>query len=109
MIDATILEEIMKVKAEDVVDFYAEGPMFSMSADTLIVVIAKDDKVEDVKKALKDYKHYLKHDAFNYPMNLPKVAASQVVVKGNLVAFVLLGKYDERFEAIEEQHATFAQ
>lgn len=109
MIDATMLEEIMKVKAEDVVVFYAEGPMFSMSVDTLIVVIAKDGKVEDVKKALEDYKYYLEHDAFNYPTNMAKVAASQVVVKGNLVAFVLLGKYDDRNEATDEQRATFAQ
>ncbi len=107
-IDATMLEEIMKVKAEDVVDFYAEGPLMSMSVDTLIVVIAKDGKVEDVKKALEDYKYYLEHDAFNYPMNMPKVAASQVVVKGNLVAFVLLGKYDDRMDATDEQRALFA-
>lgn len=108
-IDATMLAEIMKVKADDVVDFYAEGPLMSMSVDTLIVVIAKDGKVEDVKKALEDYKDYLEHDAFNYPMNMPKVAASQVVVKGNVVAFVLLGKYDERTEATDDQRAQFAQ
>jgi len=107
-IDATMLEEIVKVKASDVEAFYAEGPMFSMSVDTLIIVIAKDGKVEAVKKALEDYKYYLEHDAFNYPMNLPKVAASQVVVQGNLVAFVLLGKYDDRTDATEDQMAEFA-
>jgi len=108
-IDATMLEDIMKVKADDVVDFYAEGPLMSMSVDTLIVVIAKDDKIETVKKALEDYKYYLEHDAFNYPMNMAKVSASQVVVKGNVVALVLLGKYDDRIEATDEQRAEFAQ
>jgi len=109
MIDATMLEDIMKVKADDVVDFYAEGPLMSMSVDTLIVVIAKDDKIDTVKKALEDYKYYLEHDAFNYPMNMAKVSTSQVVVKGNVVALVLLGKYDDRNEATDEQRIEFAQ
>ena len=108
-IDAIMLEDIMKVKADDVVDFYAEGPLMSMSVDTLIIVIAKDDKVETVKKALEDYKYYLEHDAFNYPMNMAKVSATQVVVKGNVVALVLLGKYDERTDATDDERATFAQ
>ena len=107
--DAAMLKDIVKINAEDVVDFYAVGPLFSMSVDTLIVVIAKDDKIETVKKALEDYKDYLENDAFNYPMNLAKVAASQVVVKGNMVAFILLGKYDERQDATDEERAVFAK
>lgn len=108
-IGADMLQDIMKVKAEDVVDFYAEGPMMSVSVDTLIIIIAKEDKIEIVKKALEDYKYYLEHDAFNYPMNMAKISASQVVVKGNVVAFVLLGKYDDRIEATDDQRAEFAQ
>lgn len=107
-IEAAMLQDIMKVKAEDVVEFYAEGPLMSTSVDTLIIVIAKEDKIETVKKALEDYKYYLEHDAFNYPMNMAKISASQVVVKGNVVAFVLLGKYDDRTEATDEQRAVFA-
>ena len=107
--DKTLLEEIVKVKAEDVIDYYAEGPLMSMQVDTLIVIVAKEGKVQDVKKALEDYKYYLEHDAFNYPMNMPKVNASQVVVKGNIVAFVLLGKYDDRTEASEEEYADYAE
>lgn len=108
-IEATMLEEIMKVKANDVVDFYAEGPLFSTSVDTLIVVIAKNDKIETVKKALTDYKNYLENDAFNYPMNMAKVTASQVVVKGNVIAFIMLGKYDERLEATDDERAVYAK
>jgi hypothetical protein len=107
--DATLLEEIVKVKAEDVIDFYAEGPMMSFQVDTLIVIIAKEGKIEEVKKALEDYEYYLEHDAFNYPMNMPKINASQVIVKGNIVAFVLLGKADERLEASEAEYASYAQ
>ncbi len=108
-IEATMLEDIMKVKADDVVDFYAEGPLMSTSVDTLIIVIAKDDKIETVKKALEDYQYYLEHDAFNYPMNMAKVSSSQVVVKGNVVAFVLLGKYDDRNEATDDERILYAQ
>jgi hypothetical protein len=107
--DATLLEEIVKVKAEDVIEFFAEGPMMSNQVDTLIVIVAKKDKIEVVKKALEDYKYYLEHDAFNYPMNMPKVNASQVIVKGNIVAFVMLGKTDMRNEASEAEYISYAQ
>jgi hypothetical protein len=67
------------------------------------------DHVDDVKEALEAYKLYQETEAFQYPMNMAKVKASEVVVRGNLVFFVMLGKYDDRTEATEEEYLTFAK
>jgi hypothetical protein len=108
-ITAQQLDEVMGVDPTWVKDFVAEGPMFSMSVDTFIAVLVEGDHVEEVKEALEAYKLYLETEAFQYPMNMPKVKASEVVVRGNLVFFVLLGKYDDRTEATEEEYLTFAK
>lgn len=108
-INATQLEEVMKVKAADVEAFYAEGPLMSLNVDTFIAVLAKDGKVEDVKKALEDYRDYLINDGFNYPMNMDKVKATQVIVEGNLVFFLLLGNYDDRSDATDAERTEFAE
>jgi hypothetical protein len=103
------LEEVMGVDPTWVKDFVAEGPMFSMSVDTFIAVLVDGDHVEDVKEALEAYKLYQETEAFQYPMNMAKVKASEVVVKGNLVFFVMLGKYDDRTEATEAEYLQFAK
>ena len=108
-ISAQQLDEVMGVDPSWVKDFVAEGPMFSMSVDTFIAVLVEGDHVEDVKEALEAYKLYQETEAFQYPMNMAKVKASEVVVKGNLVFFVMLGKYDDRTEATEAEYLQFAK
>lgn len=108
-ITAQQLEEVLGVDPTWVKDFVAEGPMFSMSVDTFIAVLVEGDHVDEVKEALEAYKLYQETEAFQYPMNMAKVKASEVVVRGNLVFFVMLGKYDDRTEATEEEYLTFAK
>lgn len=108
-ITAQQLEEVMGVDPIWVKDFVAEGPMFSLSVDTFVAVLVEGDHVDDVKEALEAYKLYLETEAFQYPMNMAKVKASEVVVKGNLVFFVLLGEYDDREEATDEERLSFAK
>ena len=108
-ITAQQLDEVMGIDPTWVKDFVAEGPMFSMSVDTFIAVLVEGDHVDDVKEALEAYKLYQETEAFQYPMNMAKVKASEVVVRGNLVFFVMLGKYDDRTEATEEEYLTFAK
>ena len=60
----------------------------STSVDTFIAILVEGDHVEEVKEALEDYKLYLETEAFQYPMNMAKVKASEVVVQGNLVFFI---------------------
>jgi hypothetical protein len=108
-ITAQQLDEVMGIDPTWVKDFVAEGPMFSMSVDTFIAVLVEGDHVDEVKEALESYKLYQETEAFQYPMNMAKVKASEVVVRGNLVFFVMLGKYDDRTEATEEEYLTFAK
>lgn len=72
-------------------DYLAESPMISANVDTLLIIKAKDDKVEDVENALNDYRDALVNDTMQYPMNLGKIQASRIERYGNYVCFVQLG------------------
>lgn len=72
-------------------DYLAESPMISANVDTLLIIKAKDDKVEDVENALNDYRDALVNDTMQYPMNLGKIHASRIERYGNYVCFVQLG------------------
>lgn len=72
-------------------DYLAESPMISANVDTLLIIKAKDDKVEDVENALDSYREALLNDTMQYPMNLGKIQASRIERDGNFVCFVQLG------------------
>ena len=44
-----------------------------------------------------------------YPMNLPKINASQVVQNGDYVAFIMLGAINDDMDASEDDQAKFAE
>ena len=52
---------------------------------------SKTDKVETVKAALEAYRKDQVENGFHYPMNVPKVQASEVVVYGDYVVYIMLG------------------
>ena len=83
-------------------------PMISTFVDTVLVVKASNGKVSDVEEALKAYHNRLVEDSIQYPMNIEKVNAGQVVVNGDYVAFLMLGAIDERDEATDSERAEFA-
>lgn len=84
------------VKAEDIEDFIAEIPMISTHVDTFYAIKAVEGKGEDVEKALNEYRDTLIDNSMNYPMNIEKVNATQVVRHGDYVFLVMLGAIDER-------------
>lgn len=90
-IPAEILEGTYGVKADMYDEVLAEMPMMMTNVDTLIVVKAKEDKVEEVEAALNAYREILVNDTMQYPMNLGKIQASRIEVIGNYVCFVQLG------------------
>ena len=87
----------------------AEMPMISAYPDTVVVVEAKEGKVDDVEAALNAYRDYQVNEALQYPMNVAKVNASKVVKNGNFVAFIMAGAIDERGDVSDEDMASFAQ
>ena len=90
-------------------DVTAHVPMISTFVDTVAVVKAAPGKVGEVEAALKAYRDYLVNDSFQYPMNVAKVNASRVVVKGDYVMFIMLGAYDDRGDASDSERARFAE
>lgn len=93
--DSEIPEEMLNETygvSADLYDVYlGECPMISVNVDTLLIIHAKDGKVEDVENALNAYRDSLVNDTMQYPMNLGKIQASRVERIGDYVCFVQLG------------------
>lgn len=90
-IPAEFLSDIYGVSADMYEEAYAQMPMISANIDTLIVVKANEGAVADVENALNNYKEAMAQDTFQYPVNIPKIQASEVAAYGNYVCFVQLG------------------
>jgi len=89
--DASFLEGMYGITADMYDDFMGEMPMISTNVDTLLIIKAKDDKVEAVEEALNAYRDMLVSDTMQYPTNLGKIQASRIQTFGNYVCFVQLG------------------
>lgn len=72
-------------------EYYGQSPMISANVDTLIVVKAKDDYLDDVQNAFDTYREAMVQDSLQYPSNIPKIQASRIETFGNYVCFVQLG------------------
>ena len=93
--DSEIPEEMLNDTfgvSADLYDAYlGESPMISVNVDTLLIIHAKDGKVEEVENALNAYRDHLVNNTMQYPMNLGKIQASRIDRVGNYVCFVQLG------------------
>lgn len=69
----------------------AEVSMMSVHVDTFLAFKAKEGQADAVEEKLNEYRDYLINDSMQYPMNIPKIQASQVVREGDYVFFVQLG------------------
>lgn len=103
------LENLTGVKAADIEEHIAETPMISVNIDTFIAIKAKEGKADSVEEALEAYRVGLVENSMQYPMNLAKVEAAKVTRYGDYVFFLMLGKFDEREEATDEERLEFAQ
>lgn len=86
-----LLEERFGITADMYVDYFAEIPMISTNVDTLVIIKAKSDKVEEVEEALNAYRDAQVNDAFQYPRNIGIVQASRIERFGNYVCYAQLG------------------
>ena len=90
-LEPDMLENFFGISADMYEDYMAEMPMMSAHVDTLVIIRAKDDKVEAVREALEAYREAKVNDTMQYPMNLGKIQASRVETIGSYVMFVQLG------------------
>lgn len=108
--DAQTFQDLFGVSEDLYEEFIAEGPMISVHVDTFAAVKAKEGKGGDVEEQLNAYRTRLVEDSVQYPMNMSKVEASQVVRHGDYVFFVMLGTAsDEAMEEGEEAALQSAQ
>lgn len=86
-----MLEAVYGISPDMYEDYLGESPMISANVDTLLIIKAKDDKVEAVQDAINTYRDNLVNDTMQYPMNLGKIQASRIERIGNYICFVQLG------------------
>lgn len=107
-VDPEMLEMTFGISQDMYDDYLAEMPLISGHVDTLLIIKAKDDKVEDVEAALNTYREAKVSDTMQYPSNVGKIQASRIERIGNYVCFIQLGgdttaALDSGDEAVIEQ------
>ena len=64
------VQDLYGLKPDMYEDIFVETPMIGTNVDTLIIVQAKKDRVEDVEKALNTYREGEINNTMQYPMNI---------------------------------------
>ena len=90
-VDDQMLSDVIGLSPDLCESYVAEMPMISTFVETFIGVKAKEGKGDDVETALNAYRDRLVNDTMQYPMNIAKIQASQVIRHGDYVFFVMLG------------------
>lgn len=107
------LESVFGIDPELCQEYLAKGPMISVHVDTFVAVKAKEGKAGQVQEALEAYRERLLEETLQYPMNIPKIQASQVKAYGDYVFYLMLGAADDpeidteekQLQAFEEQNS----
>ncbi len=97
----TELENIYGVQAAWIDELVANKAASITSVDTLIIVKPTEGNEENVFNALKAYHDFLAADAFQYPINLPKIRNAKVFTEGDYVFFVMLGTLPDELVYVE--------
>lgn len=103
--DDVMMKEVFGIDPSWYETYIAEGPMISAHVETFIGVKAKDGKVKEVEQALEQYKKEQFESGLQYPMNLPKLEAAEVLTEDNYVFFVMLGGVDSEASDKGEEEA----
>lgn len=93
-LDAQTINSLFNLEDSDYDAFYAEVPMISVHADEVYIFKAAD--TAKILESLNKYRDAEINQSMQYPINLPKIAASQVYDFGNgVVGYFVLGGYIE--------------
>lgn len=101
-LDAQTVNSLFNLEDGDYDAFYAEVPMISVHADEVYIFKAAD--TTKALESLNKYRDAKMNQSMQYPINMPKTAASQVYDFGNgVVGYFVLGGYidDADIEADE--------
>lgn len=104
-LNAEEIDQKFDIEKELYKEAIAEVPKISVNVDTFVGIEAAEGKAEEVEKELKDYREDLIENSRQYPMNKPKVDASEVYRKGNYVFFLMLGEIPMEIMDGEDEEA----
>lgn len=90
-IPADALDRVYGIEPDMYEEVLAEMPMITTNVDTLILVRAKEDEINDVEEELNEYRRESIESMTHSPMNADKARASRIETFGNIVCFVQLG------------------
>lgn len=93
--DAETIAALYGVSEDMYEEAIAEVAMISVHVDTFLAFKAKEGQADAIEQKLTEYREYLVSNAVQYPMNIPKIEASQVVREGDYVFFVQLGTVED--------------
>lgn len=102
------MEDILSVALSEIDEYIAETPMMSTHIDTFIAIDAGGN-LEAVKNDLEEYRSTYVEQTTQYPMNMEKAESSKVLTINNDVYFLMLGAFDERDDATDEERLEFAK
>lgn len=100
IISNTELEELTGISEDLYLDYLAEYQHSKIDIDTLIIIRAKEDKIQEVELLLNNYRDSLLQQYEEQFQNKAKVTASRIETIENYICFVQLGA--DTSEYIEE-------
>lgn len=95
-LEKTNLSELININEMDIEEFIAEISMNNVYVDTFIAIKAADGKAEIIEEALIEYTETILENSMQYPINIAKVNASEVLREGDYIFFLMLGNYNDR-------------
>ena len=98
-----MLKETFKLDLELVEEYVAEMPMIGFHPDKVLIVKAKEGKIDDVVAQLEAARTEMIENAMTYPANIEKLQSTKVVSKGNFAAFFMVGSSNNMSEDPEER------
>ncbi len=103
-----MLQEMFKLDLGLVEDYAAEMPMIGFHPDRVIILKAKEGKVDELVAQLEAARTEMIGNGMTYPANIEKIQSAKVVSKGDYVAFLLVGSAENMSED-EEERLKFAE
>ncbi len=95
------LENLYGIQSAWVDEFVMKKAASMTNVDTLIIVKPTEGNGENVLNALTAYHDFLANDAFQYPINLPKIRNAKAFAQGDYVFFVMLGTLPDELVYVE--------
>lgn len=92
LLDAQYITDVFGITEDMYETVIAEVSMISAQVDTFAAFKAKEGQADAIEEKLTEYKDYLLNESLQYPMNIPKIEAAQVVREGDCVFYVQLGQ-----------------